>query len=66
MTIKHDEEMKEKDIVNDKQRKDLLDERKKRKDLENELREYEDRLMSGSMSTTTNNLNCPSRRGPRW
>jgi hypothetical protein len=55
MTIKHDEEMKEKDIVHDKQRKDLLDERNKRKELEKELREYEDRLMSGSMSTTTNN-----------
>ncbi len=55
MTIKHDEEMKEKDIVNDKQRKDLLDERKKRKDLEKELREYDDKLMSGSISTTTNN-----------
>jgi hypothetical protein len=73
MTIKHDEEMKEKDIVNNKQRKDLLDERNKRKELEKELREYEDRLMSGSMSTTTITgvipqkaaLNCPSRRGPR-
>ncbi len=39
MTIKHDEEMKEKDIVNDKQRKDLLNERNKRKELEKELRE---------------------------
>ncbi len=56
MTTKHEEEMKEKDNVNDKQRNDLLDERRKRKDLEKELRDCEDKMMSGSTTTTTNNL----------
>jgi hypothetical protein len=47
VTEKFEEEMKQKEIACDNQRKELAKERKKNKDLEKELRDYEDSVMSG-------------------
>ncbi len=47
-TEKYDEEMKEKELIFDKQRKELLNERKKNKELEKELRVFEDSVINGS------------------
>jgi hypothetical protein len=47
VTEKYEEELRQKEITSDNQRKELAKERKKNKDLEKELREYEDSVMSG-------------------
>jgi hypothetical protein len=47
-TDKYEEEIKEKEHICDKQRKELLLERKKNKDLEKEIRHYEDSVINGS------------------
>jgi hypothetical protein len=47
VTEKFEEEMRQKEIACDNQRKELAKERKKNKDLEKELRDYEDSVMSG-------------------
>ncbi len=43
----YEEELKQREILSDKQKKELIQERKKNKDIERELREYEDSVMSG-------------------
>ncbi len=43
------EELRQKEIMSDNQRKELVKERRKNKDLEKELRGYEDSVMSGSV-----------------
>jgi hypothetical protein len=47
VTEKYEEELWQKEITSDNQRKALAKERKKNQDLEKELREYEDSVMSG-------------------
>ncbi len=47
VTEKFEEEIRQKETACDNQRKDLAKERKKNKDLEKELRDYEDSVMSG-------------------
>ncbi len=47
-TEKHEEELKEKELLCDKQKKELLKERKRNKELEEELRAFEDSVMNGT------------------
>jgi hypothetical protein len=47
VTEKFEEEIRQKEIACDNQRKEFAKERKKNKDLEKELRDYEDSMMSG-------------------
>jgi hypothetical protein len=47
-TEKHEEELKEKELLYDKQKKELLKERKRNKELEEELRAYEDSVINGT------------------
>jgi hypothetical protein len=47
-TEKHEEELKEKELLCDKQKKELLQERKRNKELEEELRAFEDSVINGT------------------
>ncbi len=47
-TEKHEEELKEKELLCDKQKKEFLKERKRNKELEEELRAFEDSVMNGT------------------
>ncbi len=47
-TERHEEELKEKELLCDKQKKELLKERKRNKELEEELRVYEDSVVNGT------------------
>jgi hypothetical protein len=47
-TEKHEEELKEKEFLCDKQKKERIQERKRNKELEEELRAFEDSVMNGT------------------
>jgi hypothetical protein len=58
-TEKYEEELKQREILSDKQKKELNQERQKNKDLEKELREYEDSVMSGIVPKTVMSRKSP-------
>jgi hypothetical protein len=57
---KHEEELKEKELLCDKQKKELLKERKRNKELEEELRAFEDSVINGTaLPKETTQRNTP-------